>query len=45
MRTLTHWGDRRHHGFQLHPLHETFSLIATILLAMGMVLLLVSSAR
>jgi hypothetical protein len=45
MRTLTHGRDGRHHAFHPHPFHEAFSLIATMLLAVGMVLLLVSSAR
>jgi hypothetical protein len=41
MRTLTERG--RH--FQAHPLHATFSLIASMLLAALVVLALVLSAR
>jgi hypothetical protein len=44
MRTLTH-GSGGHRGFQLHPFHEAFSLIASMLLAALVVLLLVSTAR
>jgi hypothetical protein len=44
MRTLAH-GRSGHHGFQLHPFHEAFSLIASMLLAALVVLLLVSTAR
>ena len=38
-------GRSGHHGFQLHPFHEAFSLISSMLLAALVVLLLVSTAR
>lgn len=45
MRTLLHF--RTHDGgyFHAHPLHGTFSLITTLVLAMLVVLLLVMTAR
>jgi hypothetical protein len=45
MRTLLHF--RTHDGgyFHSHPFHSAFSLIASFVLAMLIVLLLVSSAR
>jgi len=45
MRTLKYF--RTHHDpyFHAHPLHATFALIASFLLAAVVVLVLVSSAR
>jgi hypothetical protein len=45
MRTLLHF--RTHDGgyFHSHPLHPVFSLIATFVLSVLIVLVLVSSAR
>jgi len=45
MKTLIHF--RRHGGsyFHLHPLHGAFSLIASFVLAVLIVLTLVSSVR
>ena len=44
MRALTHSSTERSH-FQGHPLHATFSLIASMLLAGLLVLAFVLSAR
>jgi hypothetical protein len=45
MRTLTHWRQDKDHYFHIHPLHGTFSLITTMVLAGLVVLVLVLSAR
>ena len=45
MRTPMHWRTERGRHFQAHPLHATFSLVASMLLAGLVVLALVLSAR
>jgi hypothetical protein len=45
MRTPMHWRTERGRHFQEHPLHATFSLVASMLLAGLVVLALVLSAR
>jgi len=45
MRALTQGRSGGHHGFQLPPFQEAFSLISSMLLAALVVLLLVSTAR
>jgi hypothetical protein len=45
MRALTHSSTERGRHFQGHPLHATFSLIASMLLAGLLVLAFVLSAR
>ncbi len=45
MRTPTHWRTERDRHFQSHPLHATFSLVASMLLAGLVILALVLSAR
>jgi hypothetical protein len=45
MPTSMHWRTERGRHFHGHPLHATFSLIASMLLAGLIVLVLVLSAR
>ena len=45
MHTPMHWRTERGRYFQTHPLHATFSLVASMLLAGLVVLVLVLSAR
>ena len=45
MKTLTHSTRHDDNYFHVHPLHATFSLILSLLLALLAVLMLVSSAR
>ena len=45
MPTPMHWRIERGRHFQGHPLHATFSLIASMLLVGLLVLVLVLSAR
>jgi hypothetical protein len=46
MRAFMHWRDQHdNHLFHLHPLHSTFSLLTSLLLAGLIVLALVESAR
>ena len=45
MHTPMHWRTERGRYFQTHPLHATFSLVASMLLAGLVVLVLVMSAR
>jgi hypothetical protein len=45
MHTPVHWRTERGRYFQAHPLHATFSLIASMLLAGLVVLVLVLSAK
>jgi hypothetical protein len=45
MFTPMHWRTERGRYLQAHPLHATFSLIASMLLAGLVVLVLVLSAR
>ena len=45
MRTLMHWRMERERHFQAHPLHTTYSLIASILLTGLLVLAFVLSAK
>jgi hypothetical protein len=45
MRTLVHWRMERGRHFHAHPLHTTYSLIASMLLAGLLVLAFVLSAR
>jgi hypothetical protein len=45
MRTLMHFTTHRDRYFHAHPLHGTFSLIASLALAGLVVLMLVLSAR
>ena len=45
MHTPMHWRTERGRYFQGHPLHATFSLIASMLLAWLVVLALVLSAK
>jgi len=45
MRTPMHWRTERGRHFQAHPLHATYSLVASMLLAGLVVLALVLSAR
>jgi hypothetical protein len=45
MRALLHFRTHDRHYFNNHPLHGTFSLITTLVMAMLIVLLLVMSAK
>ena len=45
MNTLIHVKGHGNCNFHLHPQHALFSLVASIVLAVLMVLILVSSAR
>ena len=45
MRPLMHWRTERGRYFHAHPLHTTYSLIASMLLAGFLVLAFVLSAR
>jgi hypothetical protein len=45
MRTLMHWRTERDRHFQAHPLHTTYSLIASMVLAGLLVLVFVLSAK
>jgi hypothetical protein len=45
MRTLMHWRMERDRHFHAHPLHTTYSLIASMVLAGLMVLAFVLSAK
>jgi hypothetical protein len=45
MRALLHFRTHNGRDFHSHPLHGTFSLITTLVMAMLIVLLLVMSAK
>jgi hypothetical protein len=45
MKTMIHLKGHGNRGFHLHPQHEVFSLLASFVLAVLVVLILVMSAR